>query len=69
LYDLCRQLLAIKKGIDFGIAGRQENSIGNLGGKKPQIEKGENPRLNLQRACRVLWPDQRDNEEDCCEEP
>ena len=59
---------ASKEGIDFGIAVRHENGIGNLGGKKPQTEKGKNPRLNLQRAGGVLWPDKRHNEEDYCEE-
>jgi hypothetical protein len=49
-------LPASKKGIDFGIAIRYENGVGNLGGKKPHTEKCKNPRLNLQRSGGILWP-------------
>jgi len=57
-----------KEGIDFSPVGGYDNSIWNLGGKKPKTEKREDPRLSLQRASGALWPNLRDEEENDCEE-
>ena len=60
LYSLRWQLHAIKEGINLGPAVRHENGVRNLGDKNPNTEKGEHPRLNLQRASGAIWPKDRD---------